>query len=147
MGIRLDWEIEAEQSQVQNSGEDQSTKLARRRMRHQYLRGADRQRPPGGRHRGRHDRLVGAAASGQSSGRVAGERCAGGGDVQHRRSAMRFGMHSAHSGGVNGENVSEVLQHADGVIVGTSIKEGGLTANPVDAERLGGLMRAIARCR
>jgi uncharacterized protein len=49
--------------------------------------------------------------------------------------------------GVNEHNVSQALQLADGVIVGTSIKEGGITTNPIDPARLAGLMRAIVRCR
>jgi membrane complex biogenesis BtpA family protein len=37
----------------------------------------------------------------------------------------------------------ELLRHADGVIVGTSLKHGGRVENPVDAVRVGRLARAI----
>jgi membrane complex biogenesis BtpA family protein len=46
--------------------------------------------------------------------------------------------------GVNTANVAELLTLADGLIVGTAFKKDGLTANPVDSERVAALMR-IAR--
>lgn len=48
--------------------------------------------------------------------------------------------------GVTAETVGELLKWADGVIVGTSIKEGGVTTAPVDLERARTLVdRARAR--
>ena len=44
--------------------------------------------------------------------------------------------------GVTTDNLSEVLQYADGVIVGTSIKHDGVTTNAVDANRVRALIKA-----
>lgn len=44
--------------------------------------------------------------------------------------------------GVTVDNIAEVLQYADGVIVGTSIKCGGVTTNEVDPDRVRALIRA-----
>lgn len=44
--------------------------------------------------------------------------------------------------GVTADSLAEVLQYADGVIVGTSIKRGGVTTNPVDPDRVHRLTRA-----
>lgn len=44
--------------------------------------------------------------------------------------------------GVTTDNLSEVLQYADGVIVGTSIKHDGVTTNAVDANRVRTLIKA-----
>ena len=44
--------------------------------------------------------------------------------------------------GVTTDNLSEVLQYADGVIVGTSIKHDGVTTNTVDANRVRALIKA-----
>ena len=44
--------------------------------------------------------------------------------------------------GVTIDNLSEVLQYADGVIVGTSIKRDGVTTNTVDADRVRTLIKA-----
>ena len=44
--------------------------------------------------------------------------------------------------GVTTDNLSEVLQYADGVIVGTSIKRDGVTTNAVDADRIRALIKA-----
>ena len=38
--------------------------------------------------------------------------------------------------GLNGENAKELLKVADGAIVGTSIKKGGITHNPVSLQRV-----------
>ena len=38
--------------------------------------------------------------------------------------------------GINDSNVSRIMEHADGAIVGTSIKREGIVANPVDPERV-----------
>ena len=44
--------------------------------------------------------------------------------------------------GVTIDNLTEVLQYADGVIVGTSIKRDGVTTNGVDANRVRALIKA-----
>ena len=44
--------------------------------------------------------------------------------------------------GVTIDNLAEVLQYADGVIVGTSIKRDGVTTNGVDANRVSALIKA-----
>ena len=44
--------------------------------------------------------------------------------------------------GVAADNLAETLQHADGVIVGTSIKRGGVTTNEVDPVRVRALIKA-----
>jgi len=43
---------------------------------------------------------------------------------------------------VNAENVNEMLDAADGVIVGSSIKIDGQWENPVDPGRAGALVKA-----
>lgn len=45
--------------------------------------------------------------------------------------------------GVTCDNVQAYLQHADGVIVGTSLKFGGRVGNHVDAKRVAGLAKLI----
>jgi membrane complex biogenesis BtpA family protein len=47
--------------------------------------------------------------------------------------------------GVTIDNLAEVLQYADGVIVGTSIKRDGVTTNGVDANRVSALIKARER--
>ena len=44
--------------------------------------------------------------------------------------------------GVTTNNLAEVLQYADGVIVGTSIKRDGVTTNPVAPDRVRTLIKA-----
>ena len=44
--------------------------------------------------------------------------------------------------GVTTDNLTEVLQYADGVIVGTSIKRDGVTANTIDGDRVRALIKA-----
>ena len=44
--------------------------------------------------------------------------------------------------GVTTDNLTKVLQYADGVIVGTSIKRDGVTTNAVDADRVRTLIKA-----
>ncbi len=46
--------------------------------------------------------------------------------------------------GASSRNVRDLLKLADGVIVGTSVKTGGKTSNPVDSKRLKDFMRAAA---
>ena len=49
--------------------------------------------------------------------------------------------------GVNHKNVTEILAHCDGVIVGTSLKVDGNTWNPVDPKRAGQMVELVARVR
>jgi membrane complex biogenesis BtpA family protein len=45
--------------------------------------------------------------------------------------------------GVDETNARELLAHADGAIVGTSLKQGGIVTEPVDRERVARLRRAF----
>jgi membrane complex biogenesis BtpA family protein len=45
--------------------------------------------------------------------------------------------------GVDANNIGEVLQVADGVIVGTALKRDGITTNPVDPDRVRALMQVV----
>ena len=47
--------------------------------------------------------------------------------------------------GVTADNLAAVLQYAEGVIVGTSIKRDGVTTNAVDADRVCALVKARER--
>ncbi|MCH8989512.1 MAG: hypothetical protein IIA92_11990 [Chloroflexi bacterium] len=38
--------------------------------------------------------------------------------------------------GVTEDNIRRVLEHSDGAIIGTSLKEGGVVTNRVDPERV-----------
>ena len=49
--------------------------------------------------------------------------------------------------GVDEENIAELLSVADGVIVGTSLKEDGVTTNPVDKTRVVKLMALASQLR
>ncbi len=49
--------------------------------------------------------------------------------------------------GANKENVVDFLMVADGVIVGTSLKRGGITWNPVDEERVKEFMEVVRKVR
>ena len=49
--------------------------------------------------------------------------------------------------GVEQENVARFLSVADGVIVGTSVKESVLTTNPVDKARVERLVAAVRAIR
>jgi membrane complex biogenesis BtpA family protein len=49
--------------------------------------------------------------------------------------------------GVREETVGEILAVADGLFVGTSLKQDGITWNPVDPERAGRFMTAVDRAR
>jgi len=44
--------------------------------------------------------------------------------------------------GANARNVEKLLKHADGVIVGTSVKKGGITSNPIDENLLEKFLKA-----
>jgi len=49
--------------------------------------------------------------------------------------------------GVTLDNVAEILRLADGVVIGTHLKIGGVTWNPVDGERVKRFMQAVAALR
>jgi membrane complex biogenesis BtpA family protein len=49
--------------------------------------------------------------------------------------------------GVHEGNVARLLSTADGVIVGTSLKEGGVTTNPVDKARVAAFMALVKQLR
>ncbi len=49
--------------------------------------------------------------------------------------------------GVSRENVETVVEHADGAIVGTALKEGGVTTNPVDEARVRALVERVDELR
>jgi membrane complex biogenesis BtpA family protein len=49
--------------------------------------------------------------------------------------------------GVNGENAPKLLMHADGAIVGTSIKFDGVVNNSIDEKRVKALMTAVKAIR
>jgi membrane complex biogenesis BtpA family protein len=49
--------------------------------------------------------------------------------------------------GVTHENVASILEVADGVIVGTSLKHDGSTWNPVDPDRAKRMVELVARAR
>ncbi len=45
--------------------------------------------------------------------------------------------------GVRVDNVAALLPHADGIIAGTSLKVDGIVTNPVDAQRVAALVKAV----
>jgi membrane complex biogenesis BtpA family protein len=49
--------------------------------------------------------------------------------------------------GARRENIAELIQHADGVIVGSSLKVNGKTWNPVDQQRVFEFMAALREAR
>jgi membrane complex biogenesis BtpA family protein len=49
--------------------------------------------------------------------------------------------------GTTAENIAEFLRHADGAIVGTSLKVDGVAENPVDVERVRRYMAAVRAVR
>jgi membrane complex biogenesis BtpA family protein len=49
--------------------------------------------------------------------------------------------------GVHEGNVAQLLEAADGVIVGTSLKEAGVTTNPVDKARVAAFMALVKQLR
>lgn len=49
--------------------------------------------------------------------------------------------------GLKAANASDLMQHADGAIVGSSLKEDGITWNRVDAERVSELMSIVRAMR
>lgn len=49
--------------------------------------------------------------------------------------------------GVTPESAASLLKCADGLIVGSAIKEGGLWSNPIDADRCRAMVEAVQRAR
>jgi hypothetical protein len=49
--------------------------------------------------------------------------------------------------GFNAEQAGEIFKYADGAIVGTSLKEGGISSNPVDRKRVRQLMEVVQKIR
>jgi membrane complex biogenesis BtpA family protein len=68
------------------------------------------------------------------------------GDLKAARAAAD-GVPVIANTGVRESNIAETLAHADGVIVGTSLKVDGNTWNPVDPERVRRLVAAAAVVR
>ena len=68
------------------------------------------------------------------SGAATGEETASS-DVSAVRNAVPNGLVLVGSG-VTEDNIRRVLEHSDGAIIGTSLKEHGFVANRVDPERV-----------
>ena len=68
------------------------------------------------------------------SGAATGEETASS-DVSVVRRAVPDGLVLVGSG-VTEENIRRVIEHSDGAIIGTSLKEGGVITNPIDPERV-----------
>ena len=66
-------------------------------------------------------------------------------DVREAKSCCRLPV--LLGSGVTAENVSEFYETADGFIVGSYLKEGGLWSNTVDPSRVARLMDAVRRLR
>ena len=49
--------------------------------------------------------------------------------------------------GISKENAAKLLKHADGAIVGTSLKASGVVDNPVDEKRVKALVAAVKMLR
>src|SRR3989442_14512012 len=65
-------------------------------------------------------------------------------DVAKIREAKRLATRPLLIGsGTNVENVVELLQYADGINVGSSLKKDGVMENPVDIERVRALMNKV----
>ncbi|CAI8033500.1 Photosystem I biogenesis protein BtpA [Geodia barretti] len=64
-------------------------------------------------------------------------------DVSVVRRAVPDGFVLVGSG-INDHNVWRILEHADGAIVGTSLKKEGIVTNPVDPERVSRLAEIFA---
>ena len=65
------------------------------------------------------------------------------GDLQAVREACPAALVYVGSG-ATAENAARLLEWADGLIVGSSLKRGGLLANPVDVDRVRRLADEIA---
>jgi hypothetical protein len=64
-----------------------------------------------------------------------------------RRDALGLGTPVFVGSGVDAATVGDLLRVADGVVVGTSLKEGGETGSPVDVERVERLVAAADEAR
>jgi len=84
--------------------------------------------------RGRADGLV---VSGPATGEAADPD-----DLRQVRAAVKKTPIFVGSG-LSAKNVAEAARHADGLIVGSWLKEDGIAANPVDPERLAKLMKRL----
>ena len=90
---------------------------------------------PGDRGRRARETAQGGLADGRSvSGAATGLETASC-DVSVVRRAVPDGLVLVGSG-VTEDNVRRVLEHSDGAIIGTSLKEDGVVANRVDPERV-----------
>jgi membrane complex biogenesis BtpA family protein len=67
------------------------------------------------------------------------------GDVREAKSGCRLPV--LLGSGVTAENVSEFYEDADGFIVGSYLKEGGLWSNPVERARVERMANALRRLR
>jgi len=47
--------------------------------------------------------------------------------------------------GFRADQAADLLRHADGAVVGSSLKQDGITWNPVDLVRVRALMAAVAQ--
>jgi hypothetical protein len=63
-------------------------------------------------------------------------------EVVARRDRLDTGVPVLVGSGVTSDSVGQILDLADGVIVGTALKENGVTTNPVDEERVRDLVAA-----
>jgi membrane complex biogenesis BtpA family protein len=69
-------------------------------------------------------------------------------DVQKVREAKRLATRPILIGsGADAENATALLQYADGLIVGTSLKKDGVMENPVDVHRVKALMDQVRAVR
>ena len=69
-------------------------------------------------------------------------------DVEKVREAKRLAKRPILIGsGASAENVPAFLQHADGIIVGTSLKKDGVMENPVDVNRVRALLDKVRPIR
>ena len=66
-------------------------------------------------------------------------------DVSEARAATRLPV--LVGSGVTPEAVEGLFEHADGLIVGSHIKRGGLWSNPIDAGRCRRLIKSVERAR
>ncbi len=86
--------------------------------------------------RGRADALIVSGAATGSAPDVA--------RVERVRGAVGPSATILIGSGVDASNARELLEHADGAIVGTAVKRGGDVAAPVDADRVGALLRSVS---
>jgi uncharacterized protein len=69
-------------------------------------------------------------------------------DVEKVREAKKLATRPILIGsGASAENVTALLQYADGIIVGTSLKKDGVMQNAVDENRVRALMKNVRRVR